>query len=150
MTLIVARKHGDKISAVADTKITVHPTREAGSRRSLREYDAPVLKMAIVRSDLLVGVAGDAPPEALTAAAKHWHKGPAEDVLEALKNYTTSNDNGFVVAALSPARLWKVANGVVYERTARGETWEGTHSRTRPSWNSTPSGRTLAPSTSAS
>ncbi|UUE28490.1 hypothetical protein LRQ08_31640 (plasmid) [Rhodococcus qingshengii] len=125
MTLIVARIHEDKITAVSDTKITIAPYNEGEARRTTRVYDAPVLKLAIVRPDLAIGVAGDNPADSLKVTARHWKDQPIEEVLQALSRYTRSHNNGFVVAALNPPRLWQIANGTVYERTTPGVAWEG-------------------------
>ncbi|RYF58721.1 MAG: hypothetical protein EOO27_11625 [Comamonadaceae bacterium] len=58
-------------------------------------------------------------------ASKHWDKDPIDLLLGALRKYTKSHATGFVVAALDPPRLWHIAEEAVYERTDRGEAWEG-------------------------
>lgn len=44
------------------------------------------------------------------------------DLLEMLEEDPVA---GFIVASLNPARIWKVAAGLVVEHTSRGHAWEG-------------------------
>ncbi|WP_280188175.1 MULTISPECIES: hypothetical protein [Nocardia] len=125
MTLIVARIHGDEITAVSDTKITFTASCwEHPERKSRRVYDDPVLKLAIVHPYLAIGAAGDYPGDALEEASYAWN-GPIDELLQSLKSYSGKRNTGFVVCALDPARLWRVSDGIVYERTNHREAHEG-------------------------
>ncbi|MFF0501347.1 hypothetical protein ACFYU5_33470 [Nocardia aobensis] len=124
MTLIVARIHGDEITAVSDTKITFTASHwENPECKTRRVYEEPVLKLAIVRPDLAIGVAGDDPAGALEKASQCWMS--TDELLGFLRNYSATIDTGFVVCALAPARLWRVCDGIVYERTDHREAHEG-------------------------
>ncbi|WP_280494324.1 hypothetical protein [Nocardia farcinica] len=125
MTLIVARIHGDEITAVSDTKITFTASHwEHPERKTRRVYDDPVLKLAIVHPHLAIGTAGDEPATALEKVSQYWNLS-IDELLSFLCNYSATSDTGFVVCALAPARLWRVSDGIVYERTEHREAHEG-------------------------
>lgn len=124
MSLVVAKLHGECISLVSDTKITIHEDKKDAHQRTLRVYEFPLLKLVIVRRDLAIGVAGVDPAGALRTAAEHWDE-PLETLCDALQKYTTGRNTGYVIAALNPARLWHIADGTTFQRTARGDAWEG-------------------------
>ncbi|MFD3748000.1 hypothetical protein [Nocardia sp. NPDC058633] len=133
MTLIVAGIHGKRISVVGDTKISFAAMREGGRRRSMRVYDGPVLKLSIVRSDLAIGVAGDDPVHALRETAFSWDK-PIEVMVDALCQYSeesrrrseTNLGAAFLVCALNPLSIWRIENGVAYNRSSRPDlAWVG-------------------------
>lgn len=124
MSLLVARIQGERIALVSDTKITADAGRGDAHRRTLRVYEFPLLKLAIARRDLAVGVAGVDPAGSLETAARYWDES-LDTLFDALQQYTADRDVGFIIAALNPARLWHIARGVTYQRTVRGEAWEG-------------------------
>ncbi len=116
MTLVVAAIHDEsRITMAADTLVTW----DDGVRRP--PQDSSLAKLAILRSDLAVGVTGCDPHGRLRDVIALRDE-PVDVVLEQLKDDTVA---GFVVAALGPARLWEVRSGAAYDRTAHQMAWDG-------------------------
>lgn len=114
MTLVVATIHDDHITMVSDSKVTFldregRPV-EAWNRDT---YFRALPKIVRLRSDLMVGVAGDDPHDVIERLVA-YRDAPVTRVLDHLK---TEVDAEFVVAALAPPRLWEVKGGVLQDRT---------------------------------
>lgn len=108
MTLVVAAIHDEsRITMASDTLVTW----DDDEHRSPQE--SSLAKLAILRSDVAVGVTGCDPYGRLRDLVALRNE-PVDVILEQLKADPVA---GFVVAALKPARLWEVRGGVAYNRT---------------------------------
>ena len=116
MTLVVGAIHDEsRITMASDTLVTW----DDDTRRN--PHDSSLAKLAILRSDLAVGVTGRDPHGRLRDLVALRDE-PVDVVLDQLKDDPVA---GFVVAALEPARLWEVRGGAAYDRTAHGIAWDG-------------------------
>lgn len=123
MTLIVAAIHdGDQVTMASDTKISFYDRAGLADERRTRDtYFNAFPKIVLLRSDLIVGVAGDDPNVVIEDLVTH-----RSDDAEALLEYLVSVSGAeFVVAATSPTRLWSVRDGQVDDRTDVGRAWGG-------------------------
>jgi hypothetical protein len=123
MSLVVAAIHdGDQVTMVSDTKVSFfYPDGHPDAARTRRTYFDALPKIVILRPELMVGVTGDSPHEAI--ADLRTHRNDSVDHL--LAHLATMTSAGFVVAALHPARLWSVSGGRIDERTAVRRAWSG-------------------------
>lgn len=116
VTLVVAAIHDkSRITMASDTLVTW----DDDARRP--PQDSSLAKLAILRSDVAVGVTGPDPHGRLRDLVALRDE-PVEVILEELKDDPIA---GFVVAALEPARLWEVRGGAAYDRTAHETAWDG-------------------------
>jgi hypothetical protein len=114
VTLVAATIHDGHITMVADTKVTFtdyrgHPL-EAWNRDT---YFRALPKIVLLRGDLMVGVAGEDAARVIERLLTQ-RDASVDGVLEHL---ALEVDAEFVVAALSPPRLWEVKAGVVDDRS---------------------------------
>lgn len=118
MTLVVAQIHDGGMSLVGDTKIT----RLGDDAYSRQVYVNACPKIAILRDEVAVGVAGSDPRhvfEELVAIRDQ----PIDVLLDAMSSMHYAS---FVVGVLgSVPQVWSVDEGVVEERTAVGRCYAG-------------------------
>lgn len=117
MTLVVAAIHDGVVTLVADTKLTY----EQDAARTRHVFAEALPKLVILRSDLVVGVAGEDPH----GVVRRLIEARDESVEQVLGLAAGMPDASFVVAALDPARLWMVINGETSERTGIARAWAG-------------------------
>jgi hypothetical protein len=141
MSLVVAAIHdGDRITMVSDTKISFFDREgHADEARNRRTYFEALPKIVLLRPDLMVGVTGDDPDDAIKDLVGHRNDQP-EAIADHLVKLTSA---GFVVAARNPSRLWSIGGGVVDERTQVGRAWSGDRAAYdifRQAWEKWPAG----------
>ena len=123
MSLVVAAIHDDdQVTMVSDTKVSFfHPDGQPDDAKTRRTYFEALPKIVLLRPDLIVGVTGDSPHEAVNDVVGH-RDDTVEDLVAHLATMTSS---GFVVAALRPARLWSIDDGRIDDRTPIRRAWSG-------------------------
>jgi hypothetical protein len=120
MSLVVAGIEDGHVTMVADSRVTY--TRDGvveGCSRNL--YLSALPKMVILRPDVVVGVTGDDPHRVIERLVGVRER-PVKDVLDHLR---CEADARFVVAALSPPRLWDVGDGHIDGPQEAGRKWAG-------------------------
>lgn len=141
MSLVVASIHdGDRITMVSDTKVSFFDREgHADEARTRRTYFEALPKIVLLRPDLMVGVTGDDPEDAIEDLVAHRNDQP-EALAHHLAQLTSA---GFVVAARNPSRLWSISGGVVDDRTQVGRAWSGDRAAYdifRQTWEKWPDG----------
>ncbi len=120
VSLVVAQIHDGGISLVSDTKIT-HKFDETWTRQVFKNA---LLKLMILRDDVVVGITGDNPDIGLRWLVE-FRDQSVEDLVKAMVNIDYAS---FVVAELgSSPQLWKVSAGSTEERSSVGRCWSGDH-----------------------
>lgn len=118
MSLVVGEIHDDRLSIVADTKITFRddPT------RTRRVFNYALPKLVILRDDLVAGYAGQGPDRLLRVLVDARH----DEVSTILQALATIPNASFIVGALDPGpRLWHVTGSHVFDRSTIGRGWVG-------------------------
>ena len=126
MSLVVASIHDDdRVTMVCDTKVTFFDRAgHVDEAKTRRTYFEALPKIVLLRPDLLVGITGDEPHEAIEDLIARRHQ-PLGDLID---HMATVSSTGYVVATLNPARLWNVDQGYIEERTAIRRAWSGDQS----------------------
>jgi len=118
VSLVVAQIHGEGISLVADTKITFY--NDDTKTRQVFGNASP--KLAILRDDVVIGVAGDNPDRAMHRLVSLRDRA-IEDLIRAMLDTGYAS---FILAALSPSlTLLQVSDGQVDDRSSIRRAWIG-------------------------
>lgn len=118
VSLVVAEAHDDRISLVADTKVTV--SHDDDVTRHVFENAFP--KLLLLRDDLCVGLAGN-DPEGVAGDLVAARQETVESVVHLAESMPYAS---FVIASLTPEpRLIQVDRGSVEDRTVLGRAWAG-------------------------
>jgi len=125
VSLVVAEiLDDDTVAMVSDTRLLYDfesQTERFDEARTRQIYQAALPKIAILGRDLAVGFAGSSLARAAEALVAMRNL-DAVDLLERLQEF---NEVDFVVAALNPTRLWKVADGQIEDRLSPRRAWAG-------------------------
>lgn len=117
MTPIVANIYDStRIAMASDTKVTWDP-----GGRAARPGTEELAKIVILRPTLAVGVTG-VDPHGRIRDIVSMRDDTVEDLVTMLED---DSHAGFVVAALDPPRLLRVAGGTTEDLTAIGRAWDG-------------------------
>lgn len=117
MTLIAAAIEGNSVAVVGDTKISF----DDDAIRSARLFQEALPKLVLLREELIVGVAGPGPARMIEDLVGHRD----DDLFDVIQHLRTEREGDFVVATLSPARLWRVRDGRVEPVEPPSYAWAG-------------------------